>query len=882
MKKNIFILVLAIFCFSQTALSKEFTTHKLPSGQTLIIKEIHNNPIVTIDTWVKTGSINEDNTNYGVAHFLEHMFFKGTTKFPSGKFDQILESKGAITNAATSKDYTHYYIVIPSKDFNLAMELHSDMLLNPVLPRNELEMERKVVLEEMQRGKDNPNNILYKSMNSQLYTSHPYKQDVIGLAEIIETIPREKLLDFYNTWYKPDNMVTVVVGDVNTKEVIKSVKENFNTINKTKTKRIKYKKDKIKTNIPPSITNIDTETGYLLIGFRGVNIKDKKDSAALDVLSTILGNGKSSRLYKTIQEEKKLSTSIIAGHASYKDDSQFYIKATFAPDNQTEIENEIWKELSNITKTPISNEEIEKAKNIIKNDTLYSRESTSNIANEIGYITTLMNSPKYYEKYLDEIENVTAKDILKVANKYLTKNKASISYILPKDFSDEQTTNENLSNDTQTLATQKLKLEPKNYPLNKNAKLVSEIENSKKYQLENGLTLIITQNNQNDIIAINMLSKGGYFQEPKIGTGKLLSDLLHKDTKNYTTAQISDFLDENGIEIIFQMQPDAFSTSVKSTKDEFNNALLIFDEIINNSLLTQKDLNSAREKRLQNIKTSKDLPSNVAIDEMKYLLWENTPYQNSAKVLEKEYKNITTTDIKDLYSKIYSPQNTIISVNGNVNDQQLINYFSKVFENKNDKTYNLFEFQQQIYPMIQDKTSITEKQSNQSWIVIAYRTPPITNHKDWATLKVIDSILGTGMSSRLFTELRDQKGLAYVVASSYQSNALQGAFLTYIGTNPNNIEEAKQGMLEQLKKFQTNFISSKELQQAKDQIIGNYILSQETNSEKAHTLSTYELYDKGFDFEKKYYELINNVTEQDVIEIANKYFSEPKVIIIVK
>ena len=881
--KKLFIITftLAIF-FTQNAFSKEFTLHKLSNGQTLIIKEIHDNPIVTIDTWIKTGSIDETDANNGVAHFLEHMFFKGTTKYPTGQFDRILESKGAITNAATSKDYTHYYIITPSKDFETALELHADMLLNPLLPRNELEMERKVVLEEMARGNDSPDSVLYKKMNALLYSEHPYKRDVIGLAEVIETIPREKMLEFYNSHYNPNNMITVIVGDVNTNNIIKLIEENFKTTNQPKAKKEKYKTEKIKTNIKPSLTNMDTQTGYLLIGFRGVKPNNKKDSAALDVLATILGNGKSSKLYKNLQEEKHLTTAVYSVHSSYKDDSQFLIKALFNPNNQSDVENEIWRELKNISKNYVSENELEKAKNIIKHDTYYSRESSSNIAEELGYITVLYNKPSYYNDYLKQVEKVNIKDINRVANKYIAKDKAAISYILPKGM-EIKTIQKDKKVDSNITTQTSVKITPKVYA-DSTAKLISQSGNTKKYELNNGLILIITKNDNNDIISINMLSRGGYFQEDTIkkGTGNLLSDLLLKGTKDYTSSEINNFLEEHGIEISTKIQPDTFSTSIKTTKDELNNALYLFDDVINNSLLDDNDLKNAINKRIQDIKTSRDVPSNLAFDEMKHLLWENTPYQNNSKLLEKTYQTVTVNDIKVLYSQIYAPNNTIISINGDVDEQYLINYFSDVFKNKLSKTYKLSDYQNKIYPMVKDKSSVIEKNSNQAWIIMAYRTPALTNLKDRATLKVIDSILGTGMSSRLFSTLRDKQGLAYTVASIYQSNVLQGVFLTYIGTNPNTIEQAKKGMEEQITLLKRNFVSSKEIEQAKDRIKGNYILSQETNAEKAHTLSTFELQGLGYDFEKEYFKYIDAVTEQDIIETANKYFNAPKVTIIVK
>ena len=164
MYKKFLISLLTIF----TAISvnaSEFSIQKLPNGQTLVIQEVKNNPIVTIDTWVRTGSIDETDANNGVAHFLEHLFFKGTKKHPVGEFDRILESKGAIVNAATSKDFTHYYITIPSEYFKTAIELHSDMLTNPQIPRKELEKERKVVLEEIAKDANTPAKKVYNNLN---------------------------------------------------------------------------------------------------------------------------------------------------------------------------------------------------------------------------------------------------------------------------------------------------------------------------------------------------------------------------------------------------------------------------------------------------------------------------------------------------------------------------------------------------------------------------------------------------------------------------------------------------------------------------------------------------------------------------------------------
>ena len=484
------ILSAIIFFIGVVSFGADFSTFKLDNNQTVVIQEMHDNPIVIIDTWIKTGSINETDENNGVAHFLEHLFFKGTQKHPAKEFDSILESKGAVTNAATSKDFTHYYILIPSKYFDLALDLHSDMLLNPLIPRKELEKERKVVIEEISKNNDNPSNMLYKNLVKGFYKNHPYKRDVIGTKEVIETISREQILDFYNKWYTPENMTTVIIGDVDTQQALNAVKEKFNKpLNVEQQKSLPiYKMDKKPSNEIENKIDMKVETGYILVGFKGCHPISNKDSYALDVLAVILGDGKSSRLYKSLKEQKQLVHSISASHSSMKDDSLFYIYANYVTEDIERLKSAIFSEVEKLRKNEITLEELQKAKNIIERDTYYARESVSNIAGEIGYTVTLTDNTDYYKNYLDNIKKVTIDDLKRVAKNYLDVNTAVISLILP-----EKSTKPAIQ-----------PKEKKNYT----ASVISTKNNTTKYQLENGAILLITKNPSNDIIALEMSSRG--------------------------------------------------------------------------------------------------------------------------------------------------------------------------------------------------------------------------------------------------------------------------------------------------------------------------------------------------------------------------------------
>ncbi len=858
MKK--FIIIAAIVICGNTVWAASAQMFKLDNGQTVVIQEVKNNPIVTIDTWIKTGSIDEDDSNNGVAHFLEHLFFKGTKNHESGEFDQILETKGAITNAATSKDFTHYYVTIPSKDFDLAMELHGDMMLHPLIPRNEMEKERKVVLEEINKDLVSPTRILQENLNSMMYTTHPYKRKVIGRSDVIETITRDQVLNFYNAHYSPSNMITIVVGDVDTNHALERIKEVFNAEYKKQTKTI-YPKESQLTSQQKKVEYIKTESGYMVIGFRGTPINDN-DSYALDVLSTILGDGRSSVLNQVLKEKKRLAFSVDAGNSTFRDDGIFYISANFEPEKCKQVQSAIFDEIKNIQDKGVSDEQLSLAKNIIERNTYYSRESITNIATEIGYTMALTNDIKFYDTYLDKIKSVSKDEVKRVANKYLGENRSAVSIILP-----ESSKNIPVANKIQNLGT---------------AELISESNGTQKYHLSDGATMLYTPNSSNDIIAISIYAKGGQLLDKIAGTANLTAATMMKGTKNYTSLELSQVLEDNGIKIVPSVGADAFSITVLTTKDEYDKTMELLNEVVNNAIFDDYEIEKVKSDKLSAIKTNKDVPIKQAIEEYRDMIYKNTPYSISSKVLEKNIQNIKKSDIIEYYNKIFNPKNIVISINGNIDKDKTIQDLNKIFEPKADsQTFDYKIYDSKIPRITAPRTNTIKMPTETAWILLGWQTDGVLSEKDYATLQVIDSILGTGMSSRLFKELREQEGLAYQLGTGYSPNVLRGSFMMYIGTNPATLEKSKQGLFSEIEKLKTEYVGDKELKDAKEKLIGNYVIGLETNLDKASNTGWYEASTRGYEFKEKYVDLINSVTDADIIEVANKYFNDNYIMSIV-
>lgn len=226
-------------------LTEDVEVYERDNGHKIVLAHKEGD-LVNVSTWVKTGSINENDKINGISHFLEHLMFKGTHKHKAGEFDRILEAKGAIVNAATWKDYTFYYVTLPKgENFqNLydAIDLHADMMIDPVLPEEEIgapfdmndktvtdKRERHVVIEEIRMRKDQPWTKVYNTCNYNMYTKHPYKRDVIGTPEIISKVTQAEIMDYYKTFYSPENMTTIVVGDYDKEEVLKRIEVGFDS-----------------------------------------------------------------------------------------------------------------------------------------------------------------------------------------------------------------------------------------------------------------------------------------------------------------------------------------------------------------------------------------------------------------------------------------------------------------------------------------------------------------------------------------------------------------------------------------------------------------------------------------------------------------------------
>ena len=427
------LLVAIVLSLSPPAFSSEITEHFLSNGLKIVTVENHKSPVVTFQVWYKVGSRNEVTGKTGLSHMLEHMMFKGTPEHGKGEFSRIVSVNGGNENAFTSQDYTAYFEIFASDRLDVSLGLESDRMVNLLIDPQEFLLERDVVKEERRlRTEDDPTSSLVEELYAAAFKIHPYHAPIIGWMGDISGFTRDDLYAHYKKYYIPNNATVVIVGDFDTEDVVKRIEKYFGQIPKGTNppqvnitepeqqgeKRFYYKRE--------------AQLPYIIYGYHSPNFRDN-DHYALDVLSNIISGGKSSRIYQDIVYKQQIALSAGGGYTAIQTDPElFYFYAQLRPGKTAEeAESSLNAEIDRIKKEPVSDRELQKAKNQAEASFIMGQDSVFYQAMLIGRLETTGAGAKYLDSYISEIRKVTAEDIMRVAQKYFMDDNKTVGILVP-------------------------------------------------------------------------------------------------------------------------------------------------------------------------------------------------------------------------------------------------------------------------------------------------------------------------------------------------------------------------------------------------------------------------------------------------------------------
>lgn len=412
----------------------------LDNGLKVLLLEDHKSPAVTFQVWYRVGSRNEKDGKSGLSHFLEHMMFKGTPTVKPEEYSRIIAKNGGRSNAFTSSDVTVYFATMSRDKIGIEIELEADRMANALLGETYFEPEKKVIQEERRlRTEDNPVAALGEVAGAATYMVHPYRRPVIGWMQDIEKLTRQDLVDHYKLYYAPNNAFIVMTGDFSTPEMLAKIKAAFGEIPRG------AEPPKVQVEEPPQrgerrITlKKEAELPFVLLYYHTPNLMSP-DNYALDVLSVVLAGGRSSRLHHDLVYQKRLVRSIDADYNGVSiDPSVFSITAQLMPGKDPgQIEGEIDLLLDQVKAEPISDRELQKAKNQIEAAFVFAQDSIFGQAMKIGYYEAV-GGWRLMDRYLDGIRKVTVEDVQRVAKQYLDRDRRTVGVLIPTNTQEKAT-----------------------------------------------------------------------------------------------------------------------------------------------------------------------------------------------------------------------------------------------------------------------------------------------------------------------------------------------------------------------------------------------------------------------------------------------------------
>jgi zinc protease len=411
------------------------TTHRLANGLTIIAEQI---PVeaVNLNLWLNVGSAVESDAINGMAHFLEHMIFKGTPRLASGEFEQLIEARGAITNAATSQDYTHYYITTAPQDFAELAPLQLDVLLNASIPDDAFDRERHVVLEEIRRSEDNARRRTYQHMANVGFERLPYRRAVLGPSTVIADMAPQQMRDFHQSWYDPSSMIAVAVGNLPVDELIRIVETSAGQL---VSRPPQQAPDRALLQPETPFTTIERaehidptlQQARLMMMWRVPGLTGLNQTYALDVLANILGSGRTARLVQDLREQKGLVNSIGASNMSYQHQGLFCISAHLPVENLAEAEAAILAHVRSVQAESVNAAELTKVCTQVANSFVFSNETPSDRANLYGYYQAVLGDLEPAFRYADTIRSLTTNDLQAAAQQYLSPTAYGVVVIKP-------------------------------------------------------------------------------------------------------------------------------------------------------------------------------------------------------------------------------------------------------------------------------------------------------------------------------------------------------------------------------------------------------------------------------------------------------------------
>ncbi len=839
----------------------QVTRAHLENGLTVVLEENHSAPVVAIQVWVDSGSADEAENERGLAHLQEHMLFKGTRKRAVGEIAKAIEGAGGDINAWTSFDETVYHVVLASRYLDLGLDVLSDAVFNASIDVNELEREKKVVLEEIKRTRDLPERWMGDLLFGLAYRVHPYRYPILGTSVSVSRVTRKELNSFYRRNYVPANMTLVITGDFKTDQALTKVKKFFPSTSGKKKPSRRRPREPSQRKLRLRLVKDDIKETHFGLAWHVPGITGA-DAPALDLLAVIMGQGESSRLSLGLKRGLNLVNEIHAYAYTPKDQGLYVVGGSCPPGKTRKALTALVRQIRHLSGDGVTHSELAKAKAIIESEAVYSHETVEGLARRLGYHQVVGGDPFYGEIYLQRVLSQTAEDVRRVAATYLKMNKASGVLLLPQKATTDLDTEmvrgilEDRGSDTKATKTGKA-LEG----------------NIKRVAIENGPVVIVQEDHSNALVSMHAVLPGGvrYETEANNGINNLLAAMLTRGTQSHNASEIAEEVDRMAGVLEGFSGRNTIGLRADFPVRHFDRALEMLCDCLLHPSFPEQEVKRERQLALEEIRARDDNLAGTVFDLFVSTLYRKHPYRLPTLGSLQSVAGLKRSKLVEYWSKHFSPRRMVMSVAGDVDGDSVI---SMVKAHCIGKAKNMPGVTSGVFPLEPPVEKIRKavkiRDRAQAHMLLGFQGTTMSS-ADRYPLEVLLAILA-GQGGRLFVEIRDHLSLAYSVSAFSLEGIEPGYIAVYLASDPDKVDQAIAAVKRELSRLIEKPVSGAELKRAQRYLVGNQAISLQRASSRSAALAFCELFGLGYLSYQKYPRRILEVTSEDVRRVAKKYF----------
>ncbi len=842
----------------------------LDNGLTLLVSEQPGSGVVAINTWVKAGYFHEPDEVAGMAHLFEHMFFKGSKSFPepeaiAGELARI----GGRTNAGTIYDSTNYYFVLPKESFRRGLEIQADALIHPLFDPEELAKEAEVVIEESNRKLDNPSAVSLERMFATSFTEHRIRRWRIGSNEVLRNIDRDDLIAFFETLYRPENLILSIAGDVTTAEVSKAARETFGALERGVLKKERGPEEPEQKAFRFGHSSADLTQGYSVFGWHTPGV-GSDDELALDLLAAILGQGRSSRLYREVVGPDGASTSS-SGHWTVEDVGIFYVRSSFDEERRQEVDRRVLAEVERLREYGPTEYEVALARNQVESDIAFAFEDA------LGQARTLASYQARGDfgllgEHVETLRGITPQQVRDVARRYLTLDRATLYHYLPNgvEASDREAQLALAIAAVSEVggAPEAVEIPARTEPIRR----ASHETGVQMVTLDNGVDLIVEPRPGAPIVSTGIYFPGGRTAEHSGNAGitQLMGRTMLRGTSHRSGEEIDRQIEFLGTSIDRVTNADYFGFELDILSRNYAPGIELLADIVLHSTFPEDEFVEQRHLQEAAVKRSMDSSFQRPFSLLVGQLFGSHPYGLPGSGDSTSLASLDRDGLESFWRDHVVAEGAVIVVVGDVDPEAV----RTLFESQFGALPKASQSERRLAPAVSPKSRIETaeyRDRKQSAIVVGYRTVPRT-HEDWTALRLLGNVT-SGLSGTFFAELRGRQSLAYTVFAGESTMAEAGYFFSYLATDADKEERARASLQHEILRLAGQGITDDDVERAKAYFAGSTRIAQQTNSSRARSHADHYFYGVGLDFLERTLAAVAELTADDLRAVSEKYLS---------